>query len=225
MKKIIKYFSVFEWCLYLSGITAIVVSFFAFKNDQYIHLISSIIGVTALIFLSKGNVLGQIISVIFSIFYGMISFSYKYYGELITYVFMTMPMAIISIVAWVKNPFSKNEVKIVDLNKKSIYQLMLFTILVTIIFYFVLKALNTTNLLISTFSVTTSFAAVFLTAKRSKYYALVYGLNDVVLVIMWTLASLDNIVYVPMIVCFSCFLINDVYAFINWGKLQKNQNN
>lgn len=223
MRKIINYFTVFEWCLYLTSVLAIIICFFAFESKDYMNLIGSVIGVTALIFISKGNVAGQIISVIFSVIYGIISYLYRYYGETITYCFMTLPIAIITIINWIKNPYRKNEVKINNINKKEWVLLSFLTILVTVVFYFILKAFNTENLIVSTFSISTSFAAVYLSSRRSKYYAIAYGLNDIVLILLWILASINDISYILMVVCFAAFLANDIYAFINWNKMQKHQ--
>ena len=50
-----------------------------------------------------------------------------------------------------------------------------------------------------------------------------YAANDVVLVVLWVLASLVNADYVPMAVCFSAFLVNDLYAFFSWKKMQRRQ--
>ena len=97
------------------------------------------------------------------------------------------------------------------------------TVVVTFIFYFILKAFNTENLLVSTLSVATSFLAVYLTALRCPLYACAYALNDVVLIVLWVLASISNISYLPMVFCFIMFLANDLYGFINWKKMQKRQ--
>lgn len=225
MKKIIKYFSIFEWCLYLTSIIVIIACFIIFKNDNYFYLIGSLIGITGLLFLSKGHVLGQIITVIFSIFYGLISYSFNYYGEMITYLCMTMPIAIASIITWLKNP-SKNDKSVVEVNTIKIKEIMLLSILsilVTIAFYFILKAFNTTNLIVSTISVLTSFVASYLSMRRSRFYAIAYACNDIVLIILWILASLTQLNYVSMVVCFVAFLASDIYAFINWGRLSKQQ--
>ena len=226
MKKLINYFSIFEWCLYLVSLLVIIVCFVVFKNDNYFYLVGSIIGVTALIFLSKGHVLGQIITVIFSVFYGIVSLSFKYYGEMITYVFMTMPIAIISIITWLKHPSkqAKNEVEVNELKWKEYILLAILSLAVTFVFYFILKACNTNNLIISTISILTSFVAAYLSMRRSRYYAIAYACNDIVLIILWILASIEQINYVSMVICFVAFLASDIYAFINWGRLQKKQN-
>ena len=93
----------------------------------------------------------------------------------------------------------------------------------TIAFYFILKYFNTANLIPSTISVTTSFAAVYFVFRRSQLYAVAYAANDVVLVALWLMAAADDIKYISMAVCFMAFLVNDIYGFINWRKMAKAQ--
>mgnify|MGYP004689012975 FL=1 len=220
-----KYFTKLELSMFILSIILIISSFFIFKNDQYLYLVGSLIGITYLLFLSKGIIFGQILGIIFSIFYGFISYSFKYYGEMITYLCMTTPMAIISLISWIKHPSkkNKNEVEIKELNLKMNLLIIIVGIIVTIIFYFILKALNTSNLIVSTISVFTSFIAVGFTLFRSRFYALGYALNDIVLIILWSLACGENISYLPIVICFVTFFIFDVYGFINWTKMLKNQ--
>jgi nicotinamide riboside transporter PnuC len=75
----------------------------------------------------------------------------------------------------------------------------------------------------STLSVTTSFLAVSLTALRSPYYALAYTANDIVLIVLWILASIQDIAYLPMILCFVMFMVNDLYGFLNWRRMRDRQ--
>ena len=226
MKKILNYFSKFELILLISSYTLIITSFIIFDRSNYLSLVSSLFGVTSLSFIAKGNPVGQIIGIIFSILYGIISFSYAYYGEMITYLFMTGPMEVIALVSWLKHPSknSKSEVKIGSIKPKEIFLIAILAIIVTTVFYFILKYFDTTNLLISTFSITTSFVAVYLTFRRSPYYALAYAVNDIVLIVLWILATIENITYVSVIICFLVFLVNDIYGFINWCKIRKKQN-
>ena len=94
---------------------------------------------------------------------------------------------------------------------------------VTTGFYFILRLLGNANLLVSTLSILTSYLACYLTFFRSPYYALAYATNDVVLIVLWILATAENIDYLPMVVCFAMFLLNDVYGFINWKRMQHEQ--
>lgn len=144
---------------------------------------------------------------------------------MITYLGMTMPMAIFALISWLKHPYKdkKSEVEVNKIGKRDLILMTVLTIIVTFIFYFILKYLDTANLGFSTVSVTTSFVAVFLTFKRSPYFTLAYALNDIVLIILWILASFENTSYLSVVVCFLAFLVNDIYGFISWCKMQKRQ--
>ncbi len=225
MLKKLSYFTKAELMLWFISVTAIVVSFLIFDRENFLTLIASLIGVTSLIFCAKGNPFGQVLVVIFSIFYGIISFGFTYYGEMITYLGMTAPMAVFSLVSWLKNPYNgnKSEVKVNRLKAGDIIIMIFLTAVVTLIFYFILSGLHTANIIPSTISVMTSFIAIFLTFRRSPFYAIGYAVNDIILIIMWILASFSNISYISVVVCFVIFLVNDIYGFISWRKMQKRQ--
>ena len=101
--------------------------------------------------------------------------------------------------------------------------MIISAIIVTGAFYFILKKLGTADLIISTVSVTTSFCASYLSFLRSPFYAVAYSLNDLVLIIMWILASIENPSYIPMMMCFVMFFANDIYGFYSWRKMKKRQ--
>lgn len=225
MNKLIKYFTKTEWAIWLSSIGLIVVSFIFSPNKDYLSFISSLVGVTALIYSAKGNPFGQVLMILFCIMYGIISYSFAYYGEVITYVLMTGPMAVYALISWLRNPYEGNkaEVKVNRISKKEVLTMIGLSIVVTIVFFFVLKRFGTANLIVSTLSVTTSFIAVYLTARRSPFYAIAYAANDIVLIILWLLASIGNPEYVTTVACFIVFLMNDIYGFISWRRMEKRQ--
>ena len=225
IKKAIGYFSAAERILWSASVFLIQFSFLIFDRENYMTLFASLLGVTSLIFNAKGNPIGQFLMVIFSLLYGLISCSFSYYGEMITYLGMTMPMAVFALIAWLKNPYNGNkaEVKVNAIHKTEIIFMWIMTAAVTIAFYFVLDYFDTANLLPSTVSVTTSFLAVYLTFRRSPYFALAYAANDVVLILLWIMASVCDAKYISVVVCFSAFLINDIYGFISWRKMKIRQ--
>jgi nicotinamide mononucleotide transporter PnuC len=138
---------------------------------------------------------------------------------------MSAPIAIASVVSWFRNPVQKgkSEVKVNNLKAREYVFLFVLTCIVTVIFYFILKACNTALLIWSTVSVFTSFFAAYLTMRRCEYYALAYTANDIVLIIMWSVAAVQNKSYVSVIICFLVFLVNDLYGFFNWSKMKKAQ--
>ncbi len=214
----------FELSLWLMSVTVIIVSFLLSGGKDIMTIIASLIGVTALIFVAKGYIIGQILTVVFAVFYGIVSFYFRYYGEMMTYLGMTAPSAIATIFSWVRHPYKgTKEVKVNHLSKKN-WLIMVFSgIIVTTAFYFILSALGTANIVFSTISVATSFVASYLTFLRSQYYAIGYAANDIVLIVLWVLATISNCSYLPMVLCFIMFLLNDLYGFVNWQRMSRKQ--
>ena len=212
-----------ERCLWLCSVAVVALSF-ALSGGDWLSGAASLIGVTALIFVAKGYVLGQVLTVVFSVFYGVISFLFQYYGEMITYLCMTTPIALMSVVSWLRHPYQDSqEVAVQDVSRRQVVVMLVWSVLVTALFYFILRALNNANLAISTASITTSFLASYLTFLRSPYYALAYAANDVVLIILWVLAAMTDVTCLPMVLCFVMFLINDLYGFVNWQRMRRRQ--
>ena len=122
MKRVLNYFTKVEIVLWCSSTTLILSSFLIFDRENYMTLLASIIGVTSLIFCAKGNPIGQFLMIIFSVVYGIISYSFAYYGEMITYLGMSGPMALFALIAWLRNPYKgkKSQVKVNRIKRKEI---------------------------------------------------------------------------------------------------------
>ena len=213
-----------EIILWIVSLIVVISSYLLSGQYKLITILAPVVGVTDLIFLAKGHILGQILTVAFSILYAIVSYQFNYYGEMVTYLFMTLPIAVVSIVSWVKHPYKdKGQVEVAKLTTKSIIFLFVSTIVVTVIFYFVLDYFKTPNIVFSTISIASSFLAAALMFLRNPYYAVAYMGNDLILIVLWSLASKDDISFLPMIFCFVMFFINDLYGFICWKRMQKEQ--
>ena len=208
MKKLIGYFSGGELLLWCSSVGLIVLSFCVFDRENFLTLAASLIGVTSILVNAKGNPLGQLLMIVFSLLYGIISFTFSYYGEMITYLGMTMPMSVFALVSWLRNPYNgkRVEVRVNSVKKGEIFLMFVATAGVTAGFYFILAYFDTANILPSTISVTTSFVAVYLTFRRSPFFSLAYAANDVVLIPLWSMASVVDKRYLSVVVCFIAFL-------------------
>lgn len=214
----------FERILWFFGVSVITLSFLLSGAADFLTVIASLIGITSLIFIARGYVIGQVLTIVFAVLYGVISFRYRYYGEMLTYLCMTAPAAAATAVVWFKNPFEKTrEVKVNSLTKRKTFLIAVAAAGVTTGFYFILLELGNANIVFSTISVATSFVASALTFFRSPAYAVAYAANDVVLIVLWVLATIENIAYLPMIICFFMFFINDLYGFYSWRKMRARQ--
>lgn len=225
MKKQIPYFTKAELALWGASSALIVVSFLLFDRSHYITLTASLVGAASLIFSAKGSPIGQALMIVFSLLYGIISYTFSYFGEMITYLGMTAPMAVFALITWLRNPFgeSTGEVAVNRLKPLEGPFMLVLTVGITTVFYFILDAFDTANILMSTLSVATTFLAVYLTFRRSPYFPLAYAANDGVLIVLWAMAAAEDPAYLSVLVCFLLFLVNDLYGFVNWQRMAKRQ--
>ena len=211
-----------EWGLWIGSIGTILPANILSGNMDILTIAAACIGITSLILAAKGNVWAQILMIVFSILYGILSWRFRYWGEMITYLGMTLPMAVWSTITWIRHPAENGkEVAIQKLRPRHIWGLLFWGTITTAVFYYILRALDTPNLVFSTISVATSFLAAALTMLRSSYYALGYASNDLVLIVLWILASLESPEYIPVAVNFAIFFLNDMYGFIRWKKRER----
>ncbi|MBR1862827.1 MAG: nicotinamide mononucleotide transporter [Ruminococcus sp.] len=210
-----------ERFLLTGSAAAIILSFLLSGGGSFLETAAALIGSTALVFVSKGYVLGQALTVVFALFYGAVSYGFHYYGEMLTYMCMTAPIAAAAVVSWLRNPYEGTRtVRVARVTKNAVCLLTALSAAVTAAFCFILKALGNANLFFSTLSVFTSFMASGLTFLRSPYYALGYSANDIILIVLWVMASRSDSSYLPMVCCFAVFLVNDLYGFFNWRRLR-----
>ena len=223
--KYLNYFNKRDIALWLSSVMIIIASYIFLSGGSILSVVASLVGVTSLIFCAKGNHFGQVLMIIFSLLYGVISYNFRYFGEMITYLGMTAPMAMFSLVSWLKNPFKgrKSEVEVNSITGKEFVFSLILTTVVTIIFYYILKYFSTPNLIPGTLSVATSFLAAYLTFRRSPYLSIAYATNDIVLIVLWVMATMKNREYLSVVICFMVFFVNDIYCFISWMKMKKRQ--
>ena len=210
-----------EWALWIGSIGTILTANILSGNMDILTIAAACIGITSLILAAKGNVWAQILMIVFSILYGILSWWFRYWGEMITYLGMTLPMAVWSTITWIRHPAENGKEAIQKLRPRHIWGLLFWGTITTAMFYFILRTLNTPNLVFSTISVATSFLAAALTMLRSSYYALGYASNDLVLIVLWVLASLESPEYIPVAVNFATFFLNDMYGFIRWKKRER----
>lgn len=219
MSNPLKYMTKKEWMLWIASLIIVILSNLFPGHVDALTLIAACTGVTSLIFAAKGNVWAQILIILFSILYGVISFRFHYWGEMITYLGMTMPMAVWSTITWIMHPSDDGrQVQIAQLTRKHVLWLSFFTVIVTAVFWYILKYFDTPNMVFSTLSVTTSFIAASLSMLRTSWFAFFYAMNDLVLIVLWVSASLQNPQYIPVVVNFAIFLVNDLYGFVCWKR-------
>lgn len=81
--KSIKNFTLTEKIIWVSSLVVIFISSIALPDNDWLSVITSLIGATALIFVSKGDPIGQLICIFFALCYAAVSLKFRYYGEIL----------------------------------------------------------------------------------------------------------------------------------------------
>lgn len=225
-KRFLKYFTKFEWGLWTASIIIVTVGFAVAPERSVLSYCSSLAGVTCVMINAKGNVVGQFVSVLFSTLYAVYAYTQHLYGEMIIYFSLMVPIHVISIFTWIRNRFDgkAHEVKINKVKPLEYILLGVGSAAATVAFYFLLRALNTDNLIVSTISLITSLAAAYLMLRRCEYYSICFIANDAVLIVLWSMKiPTAGLSVLPSVLCFVVFLLIDAHCYISWHKRRKRQ--
>lgn len=226
MKKHFKNWKTWELIFMFVASIIATIPFLIFKEKNILSLICSIVGIVSMILISKGFVYAPILGVIYDALYIAVSWSQNYFGEVIIFAVIMIPMELFSVFTWLKNKNKQDQdlVQTNKLHKKEIFILIALSIAITISFYFVLRALNTNELIINTISLTANFIGVYLMFRRSKFYALSYFIDDLIAITLWIITIVvSGTQFIPNLICLVCFAVIDIYGFITWSKNEKKE--
>lgn len=219
MKSYLKSWNKFEITLLLLSII-LIIGLGIYLDCGLLATIVPFIGFFSALNQAKGHVIGQIVGILLAILYSIMSYNNKYYGEVIIYLLVILPLYISGTYTWLKNRNMKSEkVKQNTLKKKEWNILLIVNLILFIGLYFLLKYFNTNNLLVSTISMNINLTATYLLVRRSRYSFLFYLINAFILLILWGLPVLDgNIILLPMAFDAILLLINNIYGLHSWSK-------
>lgn len=219
--KLFKDWTNFEKLLLFGSIIIVSFSGILFKSDL-LTTSCSIVGIITALLLAKGKNLGQVFGLLITVLYSIVSFKNKYYGEVLMYTLLKLPMYVIGILAWKNHKNEKtNSVEINSIKKNEWIILSIVFIWVFVGIYYLLRAFNTNELIVSTISVLISLVAIYLQIRRSKYIFGFYLLNDIILVFLWGIPVLQGkFILLPMLLNPTINFINDSYGFYNWKKTE-----
>lgn len=187
---------------------------------ELLSIIVAFLGIFSALNQAKGKVLGQIIGVVLAILYSYMSYNNRYYGEVIIYACMLLPMYVVGIYTWTKNKDKSTEnVKQNDISMKEWIILLIVNVVLFVGLYFLLKYFNTSQLLVSTLSMNINLSATYLLVRRCKYSFVFYLLNAFILLFLWGLPVLDgDYKLLPMVFDALLLIANNIYGTIKWMK-------
>lgn len=213
----------FEKIFLVIGTIAALVLTYVFKGT-WIDLGYALLYFWTALLLAKGKFSCYIIGIISTFFYAFVSYSNSYYGEVIIAMGCTLPLMIVGLINWLKHQDNTNTVIIKEITKKELILVLLSQIVMFFGYYYLLKAFNTNNLLVSTFSVMASIIATYLTARRCEHGFIGFIINDIILIVLWGIPVINGeLNIIPVLICPVLLLINDIYGVYNWKRIKDNQ--
>ena len=224
IKRYFKDWTKFELSFLIIGLSLAILFTIIFKGT-IIDMCYTILYFTTVLLMSKGKVESYFVGFIGVFFYAIVSFNQCYYGELLITIFLTFPIMIIGIISWIRNQDKEDNTVIINtLSKKEIVIVLISQIIMFWLYYYILKIFNTSLLVISTCSIVTSILASYFEARRSELSLVAYICNDIILISLWITPVMQaDITKIPILLCPTLLLINDIYGTYNWRRIKKKQ--
>jgi len=223
--KILGKWNLFEILLLVIGLGGIVACFFISTEKSYLSLFASVVGVVSVVFTAKKLQFAPVISIGYNILYAVVAFTQKFYGEVIVYLCVLLPLSILTLIGWLRSRANADAtIEPRKIGKKETIILAALLAPISVGMYFLLLVLDTPNILVSTISFVTAFYAAYLLFRKNAFYAVIYTINSIFVIILWTITTIEQgIQFLPMVVNFVLFCILDVYAIFNWFRQSKNR--
>ncbi len=212
--------------LLIGGIIITLLVSVAFNCAWYI-IVNSILAIFCVFTQAKGMISTQFLGLIWSLFYIYIAYTQRLYGEVILSVIIIMPMYIYGIIHWLRNRQQDSGVVIINskLSKRETWIVVVAFCVVSVGVYFLLKALNTNLLIMSTIAFISILPAFYLLMRRHKLNLIFFLINDVVYFILWIILSISGqLEMIVMAIGNLLQAVYDIYGIINWKKIENEQN-
>ena len=189
---------------------------------------SSVTMIASLLF-AKARIEGFVVSLIGMALFGIVAFNNRLFGEVGVLILFGLPAQIAGVISWRKalNKTGDNKLAKIQIRRTSLKEitiLVLICVVLSIGLYFLLAAIDTNLLLLSTISVVFTVFGTILMIRRSHLGTLGFALNDVSNFLLWlTIVLLGDITAIVMIVQPIMLLINNTYGVFEWHKMLRIQ--
>ena len=226
MKKYFQDWNLFEK-LWLFIFTAVNIGLFFAWHDTWIGLTASLTGMLCVVLTAKGKISSFYWGLINILAYSYVAFQSKYYGDVGLNLLYFLPMTFVGIYFWSRNALNMKESKTVIVRSLSWSAKFVWFVCSLITVYLLglfLKFIGGTLPFVDSTTTIFSIIATILLNKRYTDQWFYWILVDLWSIVMWVFIFLRDGNQVSMLVMWSAFLVNALYGYYNWRKLEKQQN-
>ena len=195
-------------------------------DSGLIGLISAMSGMLCVVLVAKGKISNFVFGIVNTATYAYISYGYGLYGESMLNALFYLPTQFIGLWMWQRhrsvNKMRDEDIEIKRLSVKG-WAIVIASVVVGAYAYMhVLMALDAQQVRIDSVAVVMSVVAQILLTLRYAEQWVLWILVNLLSIVLWvvTLSQSGGSDY-TMPVMWTAFLINSIYGWINWLKLQQ----
>lgn len=226
MKFIKNYFADWNWFekTWLLTFTLINIYLFYAWQDSWIGLTASLTGMVCVVLTAKARISSFYFGLVNILAYSYVAWRSAYYGDVMLNMLYFLPMTFVGIYFWKKNTKgkSKDKVKVRSLSWRKRWIWFIGSILALMVYGVFLWVIKGTLPFIDSATTVFSVIAAIMLNQRLTEQWFYWIMVDVLAIIMWVYIFVTVGTDISMLVMWSAYLVNAVYGYWNWKRMEKN---
>lgn len=193
------------------------IGIYIYNPDSILGMVSGISGIICNVFVSKGKISNYFFGLIFAYTYFYISLGANFLGEMNTTLYVYIPAQFIGYFLWKANMQKEQNSDAVIAKALTVngwIGLIAFLVIGTLLFVEILNYYGGSSTGLDGLSTIIVVAAQALMVLRYREQWLLWILLNIISIALWA----EN---TSMYVMYSAYLLNSLYGYYNWSKLQK----
>lgn len=228
IKNFFKSFNLFETLFLLISLITVVTISIIYKSSAF-TIIYSIIAITSVVLLSKASIIAPLLMVVSYTMYSILSYMNGLYGETILNVCLVF-VQIGTFINWFLKKKQQEKTKTIVVKKVSWIEWLIvgsITCVIGVGCYFMLRALNTKYLELSTLLMAVVILANYFTFRKSAFTFVFFLISNILGALIWILPVLQGEPggeqLIVMALNYLVYVINNTYGLYNWIKIRKKE--
>ena len=193
------------------------IGIYIYNPDSILGMVSGISGIICNVFVSKGKISNYFFGLIFAYTYFYISLGANFLGEMNTTLYVYIPAQFIGYFLWKANMQKEQNSDAVIAKALTVngwIGLIAFLVIGTLLFVEILNYYGGSSTGLDGLSTIIVVAAQALMVLRYREQWLLWIVLNIISIALWA----EN---TSMYVMYSAYLLNSLYGYYNWSKLQK----
>jgi len=207
----------YDYGYYLFCLMVLVISSTIY-HSSIISLTAAILGISAVMMNMKAQKICFVLYLIQCLVYSYIAYNERFYGEVVRNIIYSIPMYTWSIIQWMKNKEKIKSDQIYTISHCFNMALIIFIILGTIGYGYVLTLLHSSLPYLNSLSTLVIIVSTFLATKMIKQQWFYWCFYCIIMFILWYSTGTSQL---PLLIQNILFLFLNIQGIITWKKLSR----